>query len=379
MKRLLLFIGIFMLLIGCKQEATVIPVLDDMIADYREDDAVRLEVSSQQITLDPAKRRDQALLVTWEPLKEIEAHYPVKYLFKMDVTENDFTTAIPAIEMPEGVYFKTYTHDELEKLIRSHWKRIESDAVSISVRVIAQVSSEEKFIKPLYSTRPVSVTPYHIESSSIFIYGNATEGANMIEMREVVAGEIYSWRGKLNPGSFKIATIMDQPYPAYGKGDGDGIVLMDSEDQSGEDFTIDEAGFYAIVLDRINQRIDIQEVPYLNIYIGGGATPAGSFAGAPFPLEWDVYSPNIGMITLFLTQVVGTTGGEFKFSTEANFSAATLQLRPWKAEASIQTDLDVLAAGNSPDWKWRVQPGETGRYQIILDIKSMKVQFIKID
>src|SRR5690606_10802239 len=171
------------LLVGCKQESVVIPVLDDLIAEYREDDAIRLEVSDHQIVLDPTKRREQALLVTWEPLKEVEAHYPVKYLFKMDVTANDFTTSIPTIEMPEGIYFKTYTHEDLEKLLRNHWQRVESDAVSISIRVIAQVASGEKFVKPLYSTLSILVTPYQIESSSLFIYGTATVGANMVEMQ----------------------------------------------------------------------------------------------------------------------------------------------------------------------------------------------------
>ncbi|NGF55173.1 SusF/SusE family outer membrane protein [Parapusillimonas sp. SGNA-6] len=377
MKRLLLFIGMSILLVGCKQESVVIPVLDDLIAEYREDDAIRLEVSDHQIVLDPTKRREQALLVTWEPLKEVEAHYPVKYLFKMDVTANDFTTSIPTIEMPEGIYFKTYTHEDLEKLLRNHWQRVESDAVSISIRVIAQVASGEKFVKPLYSTLSILVTPYQIESSSLFIYGTATVGANMVEMQEVVPGEIYSWRGKFNPGSFKIAEVMDQPYPAYGKGEGDEIVLMESEGQPGEDFIVNEEGVYAIILDRINQKIAIQEVPYLNIYFGGSATPTAW--STPPVMVWDVFKPNICTIT---TQLVGKnpdgSGGELKFSTQPNFSSGTLQLRPWRPEASILSDLHVQAS-SAPDWKWRVQPGEAGRYTIVLDVRSMKVQFIKID
>ena len=380
MKKIILFLGFCALLVGCKQEATVIPVLDDLIADYREDDAIRLEVSADQITLDPTKRRGQALLVTWEPLKEIEAHYPVKYLFKMDLTENNFTTSIPAIEMPEGVYFQTYTNDDLEKLIRSYWQRIETGAVSISVRVIAQVSSEEKVIKPLYSTLPISVTPYQIEASSLFVYGSAV-GANMIEMKEVVAGEIYSWRGRLNAGAFKIATVMDQAYPAYGKGEGDEVILMEDDNQAGGDFVVGKDGFYAVILDRINGKIDIEEVPYLQIYFGGSATPTGW--NTPPEMEFDVFTPNICTATVSLTAATdngnGTfTGGEFKFSTEPNFSSGTLQLRPARAQGSIQTDQHVQAS-SAPDWKWLVKPGETGRYRVVLDIKSMKVQFIKID
>src|SRR5690606_4059551 len=148
-------------------------------------------------------------------------------------------------------------------------------------------------------------------------------------------------------------------------------VLMEDETQSGDDFTVDKEGFYAFVLDRINHRVDLQEVPYLNIYFGGSATPTGW--NTPPVMQWDVFRPNICTIT---TQI--TSGGELKFSTQMNFSSGTLQLRPWQPEASIQSDLNVQAS-SAPDWKWRVQAIEGGRYTVILDIKSMKVQFVKID
>ncbi len=376
MKRILFFIGVFILFAGCKQEATVVPVLEDLIADYRQDDAIRLEVSEKQITLDPTKRREQALLVTWEPLTDIEAHYPVRYLFKMDVTENDFTTSIPAIEMPEGVFFKTYTHEELEKLIRTHWQRIESGTVSISVRVIAQVSSEEKVIKPLYSTIPIAVTPFQIEASSLFVYGNATGVANMLEMEEIVPGEIYAWRGKFRAGSFKVATVMDQAYPAYGSGDGDQMILMQSEDDPGGSFLIEREANYAILVDRLQRRVSIEEVPYVNLYIGGGATPAGTFTnGTPLPLSWDIYKPHVASITTSLV------AGETKVTTTLTnpFSAGTIQLMAKKPNASILTDLDMMQSNNVPDWKWQVLADQAGRYRIVLDTKSMKIQFIKLD
>src|SRR5690606_3216790 len=186
---------------------------------------------------------------------------------------------------------------------------------------------------------------------------------------------------KLQAGWFKVATVMDQAYPAYGKGDDDKIVFMESGDQPGEDFVVDKEGIYALILDRINRRIDIQEVPYLNMYFGGSGSPTGW--SNPPAMEWDVFKPNIATITTSLTAATangtGFTGGEIKFSTEPSFpGSGVVQLRPRTPDASILTDLDVMASDRL-DWKWRVEPGETGRYHIILDVKSMKVQFIKID
>jgi hypothetical protein len=380
MKRLLLLIGLLSFF-GCKEETDLFPVLEDLIEDYRRDDAIRLEISSNQVILDPQFRRDQALLVTWEPLTEIEAQYPVKYLFKMDLTENNFTTSTPTIEIPEGEYFKTFTHDELQNLIRSYWKKVEIDPISISVRVIAQVSSEEKYIIPLYSTLDVSVTPYQLTSSSLFVYGSATGLSNMIEMDEAVPGEIYAWRGRLSPGAFKIATIMDQSYPAYGKGEEDAVILLDSEDEGGNDFVVEKEGIYSILLDRTSKRINIEEVRYMDVYFGGSATPTAW--NNPPAMEWNVFKPNICTITTTLTAATVNTngsysGGELKFSTESNFSSGTQQLRPWQAQASILSDFDVQES-SAPDWKWLVKPGESGQYKVVLDIKSMKVQFIKID
>ncbi|WP_196938424.1 SusE domain-containing protein [Sphingobacterium pedocola] len=371
MKKLVYMLGV-LLFFSCKESEPVMPQLEDLIAAYREDDAIRLEVSSTKISLEPIKRREQALLVTWEPLREIESHYPVRYLFKMDVTENNFTTSIPLEEMPEGVFFKSYTHDELNHLIRNFWYKVGGDDVRISVRVIAQVQSDAKFIKPLYSTLDVNLTPFQLDSKPLFLYGSAmgAGNTNMIDMQEAIQGEIYTWRGLLHPGSFKIAKVMDQSFPAFVKDGEDGLKVSESAADDDEGFKITKQGNYAILLDRINLKIYITEIPYLRVYFGGSATPTGW--NTPPLMNWDMYKPNVCTLTTSLA------AGEVKFSTEPNFSTATLQLRPWRPNASIAQDNDVLASVLQ-DWKWRVNADEAGMYTIILDVKSMKVQFIKLD
>lgn len=368
---------IFFVLMICTKEEDVVPVLEDLVADHRQDDAIRLEVSSQKIVLDPAKRREQALLVTWEPLKEVEALYPVEYLFKMDLTESGFTTAIPTEKMREGLYFKTFTHEELEKLIRQQWNRQGNNEVSISVRVIAQVHSAEKYTIPLYSTLDIGVTPFSLESSPLFLYGSATgNGTSMIEINEEVEGEIYAWRGRLQAGEFKIAYVFDQPYPAFGVDSHGDLVELLSENDLGTGFVVEKEANYAILVDRVQRKISIEEISYVNVYMGGGATPAGSFSsGVTFPLIWDIYRPHIATITINLV------GGEMKFTTSLtnSFSGGTLQLMPTRPNASILTDLDVMFSNNVPDWKWLVSAQQAGMYRVVLDTKSMKIQFIKLD
>lgn len=374
MKRILTVLLAIFCITGCSDEA-VHPEIEDLVGEYREDDAIRLEVSSRYIELDPLKRRDQALLVTWEPLTDIEKQYPVKYLFKIDLTENDFPTSVISEVLPEGVNYKTLTHEELENMIRRTWGRQGNNDVSVSVRVIAQITSEEKFIKPLYSTREFMVKPFNQESAPMFMYGDAFGAggsSNMTELEEYRTGEIYTWRGHLSAGTFKIAQRIGEEYPAYVKGDGDHIELLEEPNPDAEGFAVPHDGNYRILVDRLNEKISMEEVPYLDLYFGGSGTPT-AFNQTPVQLTWDVYQPHIGTITTELK------AGECKFTTELNFSGGTLQLRPKKADASIVSDLDVVASNNNPDWKWRVQANEAGTYRITLDVKSMKVQFLKLN
>ncbi|PRD50806.1 SusE domain-containing protein [Sphingobacterium gobiense] len=374
MKSLLTILLAVFCLIGCRDEA-VSPEIEDLIGEYREDDAIRLEVSSRFIELDPLKRRDQALLVTWEPLTDIEQQYSVKYLFKIYLTENGFPTSVVSEVLPEGMNYKVFTHQELENLIRRVWGRQDNQDVSVSIRVIAQIISEEKFIKPLYATQEFVVRPFNLEPAPMFMYGDVfgTGGiSNMIALEEYSAGEIYIWRGKLLQGTFKIAQKLGEEYPAYVKGEGDHMELIEAPNADTKGFTIPHDGNYRILVDRLNEKISMEEVPHLELYFGGSATPT-AFNQPPKPLVWDVYKPHIGTITTDLS------AGECKFSTELNFSGGTLQLRPRKPDASIVSDIDIIASNNNPDWKWRVQANQAGTYRITLDVKSMKVQFLKLN
>ncbi|MDR2282060.1 MAG: SusE domain-containing protein [Sphingobacterium sp.] len=369
MKKICLFI-IVLLCIGCKEDENLFAPLEDLVSQYRVDDAMVLEVSAQKIRLDPSKRREQALLVTWEPLKDIEALYPVKYLFKMDMTANGFTTSIPTKEAGKGQYYMSFTHEELEGMLRKNWKVQGTGEVSISVRVIAQVSSEDKFIKPLYSTRELVVKPFDVESKPLFIYGDAMLSNGMAELSEVLSGELYTWRGSLRKGDFLMAQVLDQEFPAFGKGSGDAVVEIMEDNAAVEKFKIEREGVYSILFDRTNLRIAIQEVPYAQIYFGGSATP--TLWTSPVLMNWDVNRPNI------CTTITNLVAGELKFSTQPNFSSGTLQLRPMKPDASINQDLDVMAS-MLKDWKWRTTAAESGRYYVELDVQSMKVKFVKIN
>lgn len=370
MKKIYLFV-IVLLFFGCKEEANLFEPFEDLVSQYRVDDAIVLEVSAKKIELDPTKRRVQALLVTWEPLKDIEALYPVKYLFKMDVTENGFTTAIPTIEVAKEQFFISFTHEELERILREKWKVQGTGEVSVSIRVIAQVSSDDKFIKPLYSTRDVIIKPFDVESKPLFIYGDVISAGTSSEMNEVVPGELYSWRGKLQKGEFLIAKVMDVEFPSFGKGEGGSVIEVNEDNGEGVDrFEIPKDGIYAVLFDRTNLRIAIQEVPYANIYFGGSATP--TLWTNPVLMTWDPNRPHICRTTTNLV------AGELKFSTEANFSSGTLQLRPMKPDGSIDRDLDVMVS-MLKDWKWRVTAEQTGRYDVELDVESMKVKFVKIN
>src|SRR5690606_41721838 len=88
-------------------------------------------------------------------------------------------------------------------------------------------------------------------------------------------------------------------------------------------------------------------------------------------MSWDPFKPHVCTYTIMLS-----SGGELKFSTQQNFSSGTPQFFANKPDASIEDDLNLFA-GTSPDWKWRVQPGQEGVYLVTVDEQAMTVLFEK--
>lgn len=337
---------------------------------------LKMEVSSQSIILDPNKPNERALIFTWEPGRDRGPNTKItKYIFRLDVADNDFETSITSVEMQEGVYFKSFTSQELNNLLRAKWNRPQDQAIEIEARIIAQVEHPDLYVLPDYSTIKFKVTAYELEPNPLFVVGTATTAGwdpeKSLQMNEVSVDELYNWRGKLSKGELKILKQVTSLFPSYNMG-GTEQEMQEVESEEGDNklFNIPKDGVYSITLNRRSMEIAIEEVKLENVTLGGSATDAG-WGVDRIPMEWLPNNPHICEV------VTNLKAGEIKFGTVAGTWGSNPVIRPLVADASIQTDLNFIIAV-TPDLKWKVNPEEAGRYRISIDIKNQKISFDKI-
>lgn len=366
-------------LISCNEkDENITSVINDNITTGNP---LELTVSSENVTLNQDNWDKEAVSFTWKPGRSRGENRGLTYLFKMDVAGKNFTTSIPTEEIWEeeinnGVYTKSYTHKQLNDLISKQWGNYLGGEIKLSARVIAKVISEDKYVKPDYSTLDFSVKSYVPSSVPLFLIGDATpahwELSLAIPMIEVINGDLYKWRGNLVNGGFKFLFSRDSWLPSYNKGENSNtIVKRTSEDEPDNLFKISVWGIggnkaYSIVLHRYENRIDYQPVKFPKIFFVGDAT------GWVFQeMDWNPDHPDTFEITLTLGE------GTFKFLADADWSAPVF--KPTLADAPIYYSETQFTSEYHPDWKWKVNAQDVGLYKISLDTRNLKMTVKKLN
>lgn len=345
-------------------------------SNITEGNPLNMEASTRSLVLNPDRPNERAMIFTWEPGRDRGPETKItKYIFRLDVADNNFETSIDATTMPEGVFFKSFTTKELNNLLRSKWNREQDQPVEVEARIIAQAEHPDLYLLPDYSTIKFKVTPYELPSKPLFLVGTAASGGwepeKSLGMKEIETGELYNWRGKLKKGEFKILQQATDLFPAYIMGSSDKeMVEVESDDENNSFFNIPKDGTYSITLNTNTLEISIEEVKLELVALGGSATDVGWDANRII-MEWLPNNPNVCEV------VANIKAGELKFATVPGAWGSNPAIRPLKANSSILTDLDFIIVG-SPDTKWKVLPEEAGRYKISIDIKNQRISFEKI-
>ena len=301
------------------------------------------------------------------------------YYFKMDMADNNFETSIAKVEIPEGVQSISYTHKEMNALL-SGWKVIAGETAMLEAEIIAEVSGGSVYMKPEISKIQFSVTGYYIAARDLFIVGDAVEGmdaAKALKMNEVLSEQKYEWGGHLKQGDFKFIKSRTSLTPSYTRGaDNNTLVYNETDDGTETLFHIDTEGYYFITVD-VEKLTITNEYPdgndYQNIWIIGGATPAG----------WNVPS------TIELTKKNQVEfvyegplyEGELKFMLQNDKGFECDYLMAETNGASIFSTKMIRKnypeTKDANDTKWKVNLSETGNYRITLDTYMMTIIFEK--
>lgn len=370
--RLLLLFSLSFFISCNEKEENVASVINDNITTGNP---LELTVSSENVTLNQDNWDKEAVSFTWKPGRSRGENRGLTYLFKMDVAGKNFTTPIPTEEIWEeeihnGIYTKTYTNKQLNDLISQQWKDYLGGEIKLSVRVIAKVISNDKYVKPDYSTLDFSVKSYVPSSVPLFLIGDATpaqwELSSAISMTEVENGDVYKWRGSLTSGGFKFLFSKDSWLPSYNKGENSNtIVKRTSEDEPDNLFPVQLEGTYSVVLHRYENRIDWQKIKYMSVFFVGDPS-AWNFQ----EMDWAPDNPDVFVLT---TKLYGT----FKFKSRPDWGSSPF--RPINTEGSILTDTEQIQTEMWPDSNWKVKESEEGEYRISLDTKNLKVEFRKLN
>lgn len=371
--RLLLLFSLSFFISCNEKEENVASVINDNITTGNP---LELTVSSENVTLNQDNWDKEAVSFTWKPGRSRGENRGLTYLFKMDVAGKNFTTSIPTEEIWEeeihnGIYTKTYTNKQLNDLISQQWKDYLGGEIKLSVKVIAKVISNDKYVKPDYSTLDFSVKSYVPSSVPLFLIGDATpaqwELSSAISMTEVENGDMYKWRGNLVNGGFKFLFSRESWLPSYNKGENSNtIVKRTSEDEPDNLFPVQLKGTYSLVLHRYENRIDYQPVKFPKIFFVGDPT------GWAFQeMDWNPDHPDTFETTLTLGE------GTFKFLTDADWSAPVF--KPTLENASIYHSEAQFTSEYHPDWKWKVNAEDVGLYKISLDTRNLKMAVKKLN
>lgn len=332
-----------------------------------------LTPSAQEVTLTETDDPTPVLTFSWNTATDLGSEYSFTYPFQVDIADNNFASATEVeIVEPNGSY--SFSAGELYNLIVEKWGRTAGQPARIEARVAARVDGPY-FKYPEIATAITTVTTFVPVSRPLYITGSATPGGTDLNaatgITELSNGRLYSWRGRLVPGTFKFITEPGQEFPSYNMGD-DSKTLVQRNDASQPDkqFEAYEEGTYSIYLSLTDMTISYAKVMFEHLYLVGNGTMAGWELDKLIEMNPDPSNPNIFTYNGPLME------GEIKIISEREWNVPTV--KPLKADADINSDTEVqITPGQDPDYKWKVTAEQAGTYKITLDLEKLTINFEK--
>ena len=331
------------------------------------------------------EEQDVAARITWTPATSLGEDYTFTYLFQMDVADNGFATASPAIEVPAGQEYIDLTVGYFYDNVVERWSLPAKEPVLLEVRVVAKVNGPT-FEYPEIATAYIEASTFQPPSNPLYIMGTAlnADAANAELMEETSNGRKYSWSGELQQGDLKFIEDIGQELPSYNRLDtviagmpqDSFLVVRTDASQPDNRFEIKQTGLYLVEVSKRDMKVFIGQMSDEVLYIVGDAV-VGS--------DWDpnkgiLMKPDPKNIEVFTATITLNADGQgedsFKILTETNWEAPAY--RPTTANGSINDTAVQLSAGD-PDNKWKVDPSQNGTYLVTLNTNqaNMSIKFEK--
>ncbi|WP_291527943.1 SusF/SusE family outer membrane protein [Bacteroides sp. UBA939] len=338
--------------------------------DYMELDKghneLTLSIGNTGIVLNEQAHADDALELSWTTGTNYGTGNKISYTLEIAEAGTNFATPYIALENAVQEYTWKKSVEELNTILREHFGAEASESISLEARLTAKVVDREEL---QVATTSFSVTAYEPLTATLYLIGDATPGGwsadNAAEMTRKSNG-IFTWTGRMTPGSFKFITTLGAFLPSYNKGTDGKLVLRTSDSQPDEPFTIEEEFNYTVDANLFTGVVTLAQTEnltpaYDQLYLVGNVTDWG-FA----PMKRDVLDAFLFRHAAFFE---AAKGGEFKFGTsEGNWE----NMYKAKSANASYTDTEVeFVSGFDPDNKWLLKDGELDKaYKICVDIRT---------
>ncbi len=342
--------------------------------DTPRDEALVLKVSSDSVSCVPRMGEQTALQIQWTAGTNHGTGSAISYTI---VISNEQTTVDLAIGKTADRTL-SFTHKQLSDSLRKYFAYMEDEVwyeFDIYVKAKVLMTGEEQIsdaVKVIIARFPSLVM-------DLYLVGDATPNGWTREratpmIQNTVNPSLFSWKGLLRKGEFKILTSTADWLPCYVRDENDASIMhyrKTEADYPDFKWEIANADNYSIEVDIKALTISINSVGgeiYKHVYMIGDATPGG--------WSWDNITelehpePNIFTYEGFLNR------GEIKFPTELKSDWSGEMLYAPTADCNPAENGTYDAHKGEPDNKWTIHTA--GDWSITINIKNTTISFVKL-
>ena len=122
-------------------------------------ETLEVHASSTNIELDGNEPNKVVLTFDWTEARQMPEEYSVTYVTKLDIEGNDFASSVRT-EEDEGVFSRSYTTEQLQKLLVEKWGRTYTKPATLQFRVLAKWDGGSKYAMPEVRTINVDAVSY---------------------------------------------------------------------------------------------------------------------------------------------------------------------------------------------------------------------------
>ncbi|MDR2628377.1 MAG: SusE domain-containing protein [Dysgonamonadaceae bacterium] len=367
-----------------------------------QEQLLALGASSTYITLSEDHIDDIALTFTWTPAREPGSDFSLSYLTKLDLADNNFSACVKE-EEEDGVFSKSFTHGQLQKLLVNNWHQAVNREVLMTFRVIGTIAGP-RFVRPEVADLDFTVRTYGpqvIQAAGLRMAGSAVP-SGAAPGRTLENQYVFAYRGQLKAGTLYFPINQDGETAICPAGSEASAVPID-DGQAMEvrvktaaeaelaPWTIPADGIYRVVVDLENKTVaiysaatDIRPVEVPATSTATTPTPVTAIYAYGEPTGWawsDTYAfvqstanPNIW---IFNTRAIG---GRTKFGVIKSNDSFVYSCAPTDTETGKDVDVVVdtpvpLTGGTSRGQRNSYLKIPSGTNFIVLNLNTMTATF----